>query len=905
METIDNRAVEEKDSFQKTGWGQVIGECLQYISSDLDPESAIRKILKDIGDVCLCDRVYVFEFAGPMTHNTYEWCRKGVTFQKNILQNLPQKWINLWIESFRKDRGVVLPDIEALRTGNPTLFAVLKPQSIQSIVAVALMYQGRPVGFLGVDNPDPSMLYQIEPFLKQIRCYVLSLLQRRDLLDEMEQVRIRDSLTGAYNRDQLFRYCEQLRPAGPVALLNCRVLGLKESNILQGSGKGDKLLKDCCGFIRSKLPTQSVYRVNSDEFAVLFLNTTELEFMKKVRDFENQSLLSGLPVVVGYTWNSRMSAGLDEMLSGADKVILDKIHCLEETDGNTVSEWSGRRRPAREGLFYEFLDHTFYDPELIFRSITQDNSTSYFFFGDMRKNLFYISDNLRDDFGFQGNVVSGFLDAWTCRIVSDKSRQIYKNDFAAMLSEKKEKHDLRYQVQDMNGNHIWIHCYGIMKWNEDKTEPLFFSGRITHQDREFVVDSVTNFPRTSVMLCRLREWEDKSETIRTIGFSLNNITEINNTMGRAYADHLVKMIAEELISRLGAEMNFYRLDGMRYIALLDSSCREDKQTLMIRIREIVSRCYQTKGISVRHTCSFAYMDYRRSEADPADFLEQMVLLIKIAKHDSASEFVEYSGDNIQKVKYISRMSLELNHDVLHDMKNFSIAIQPIVSCTGKEIVGGEVLLRWKFEGKNISPASFIPVLEKEKMICPAGRWVFEQTVRALMRMASYNKNISLAFNVSMLQLDDPGFPDFMKEILDKYHMDGTHLIAEMTENFMDEQPEKMYEFVSRCERLGIRTALDDFGNGYSSLRRLLQYPSNIIKLDRSLICEMMESEEKKSFISSIVYACHKFGKRVCMEGVETAEQESLIRETGCDLIQGYFYYRPVEEEEMYRLLSLS
>lgn len=144
METIDNRAVEEKDSFQKTGWGQVIGECLQYISSDLDPESAIRKILKDIGDVCLCDRVYVFEFAGPMTHNTYEWCRKGVTFQKNILQNLPQKWINLWIESFRKDRGVVLPDIEALRTGNPTLFAVLKPQSIQSIVAVALMYQGRP-----------------------------------------------------------------------------------------------------------------------------------------------------------------------------------------------------------------------------------------------------------------------------------------------------------------------------------------------------------------------------------------------------------------------------------------------------------------------------------------------------------------------------------------------------------------------------------------------------------------------------------------------------------------------------------------------------------------------------------------------------------------------------------------
>ena len=103
--------------------------------------------------------------------------------------------------------------------------------------------------------------------------------------------------------------------------------------------------------------------------------------------------------------------------------------------------------------------------------------------------------------------------------------------------------------------------------------------------------------------------------------------------------------------------------------------------------------------------------------------------------------------------------------------------------------------------------------------------------------------------------------------------------------------------------MGIYVALDDFGSGYSSMRMLLRYPSSIIKLDRSLISEMMESKENLNFIRSIVFACHQFGKTVCIEGVETEEQNELILDTGCDLIQGYYYYRPMELGNLYQLLS--
>ncbi len=121
---------------------------------------------------------------------------------------------------------------------------------------------------------------------------------------------------------------------------------------------------------------------------------------------------------------------------------------------------------------------------------------------------------------------------------------------------------------------------------------------------------------------------------------------------------------------------------------------------------------------------------------------------------------------------------------------------------------------------------------------------------------------------------------------------------------MDEQPENLLPFVEACKSMGIRIALDDFGSGYSSLRMLLQYPSSMIKLDRSLLAEMTESEDKMNFISSIVYACHRFGKKVVYrEGVETTSQDNLIKECGCDMIQGYYDYRPMEVNDVYHLVS--
>ena len=888
----------------------ILNECLQQIISLAGPEESLESILAYIGKTFLCDRVYVFEINGNFADNTYEWCREGVTPQKDILQNLPLSGIDWWIDLFQENKIITIQNLEEIRTKYPTAYAILKPQDISTLAAGPIIIDGKVLGFVGVDNPSSDMLTLISPLMKVIGYFVVSLLRRRDLPKRLNTLSFHDQLTGAYNRNAMFEHGSELRHTNSVGIIYCDITGLKQTNDTLGHSAGDQLICHCYNLIRGALDTPWIYRTGGDEFVSVFRDIDQQTFLNTVKTLQDLIRQDKFHIAVGYTWSDQHPLNLEALISQADKVMYqDKRDFYTANLRKPGSAGRGSEQEASQGLvrrdslFYHFLSTTYHDAELLFQSMSQQNTTCYFYFGDMQKDLFYVSDNLREEFGFQSNVVPGLLQAWAQRIASAKFRDMYWQELNSMIQEKRSIHDLRYQVRDVYGRSMWVRCYGILKWNEDKSVPLFFSGRVTHQDDGFVVDPVTNFPRESVMLSRLDEIRSSRQSALAIGFSFNNIAEINSTRGRAFSDHLVQNITEDLTDKLSDKMTFFRLDGMRCAALVDPACKDSREDLVHEIKDIVSIWYHIMGITVQYPCSFALMEYPQRDLMPADFLEQIVSLIRVAKHDTSQMFAEYSEANIEKVKYMSNMALALSHDVLQGMEHFRVVVQPVVSTQNGEILGGELLLRWKFDGKDISPAVFVPMLENERMIQMAGRWIFEQAVCTCMRLVAHHPDFYLTFNVSLYQMEDRTFTDFMEDTLSKYQLSGSHLVAEMTESCMDEQPEKLIHFVDMCNKMGIRIALDDFGSGYSSLKMLLQYPSNIIKLDRSLLGEMTQSEDKMNFISSIVYACHRFGKKVCMEGVETSEQDTLIKESGCDMIQGYYYYRPMEIEDIYALLA--
>lgn len=889
---------------------EMLNGCLQRVFATTSPDIALNNILAYMGEKLLCDRAYIFEWNhSDRMRNTYEWCAKGVVPQKHILQNESVESIQCLFPILEEKKVIVIDDMEQIGKQYPAAYAFFKSLDISSFAAGPIKRDGEIIGFVGVDEPDPRMMPVLKPMLEVIGYFVLSLLKGRELIEHLQKIGLHDPLTGVFNRNALIEFNQQssMPPAG---VIYCDITGLKKINDVFGHVKGDQMIRHCYELIHEALDTDLIYRTGGDEFVVLCPQCEKDEFNEKVRQLRRLIRKDEYHIAIGSAWSDQHPLQFDDLIAKADRMMYENkrnyyawqiiAHDADQSYGLS-KDMEKMEQPKSQ--FQRFLENTYYDMEMVFESIAQQNSSSYFYFGDMQKDLFYISDNMRDDFGFESNVVSGLFRAWSQRISTPEFQDIFWQDVSAMLREKRTSHDLRYQVRDVYGNIKWIQCYGIMKWSEDKRTPLFFSGRVSHQDDDFVIDPITNFPRETAAFGHLNELRKTGQKTQIVGFSLNSITEINSTKGRAYADRLIKNIANRLTETLSWKMTFHRLEGMRCMAVVNPLCVEANQAVVEQIRDIIEDCYESMGIAIRNVCSFALMEYPCEDLTPEDMVENLVALIRIAKQETDQPFMEYSIESIKRIQQMSNMALALEQDVLNNMKNFRVVVQPVVSAKDGSVIGGETLLRWTLKGKDVSPAVFIPILEKDNMIHIAGRWVFEQAARNCIQMIAYNPEFYLTFNVSLHQLSDTELVSFMQKTLEKYQLDGSHLVTELTESCLDEQPEMLEHFVEACGKMGMRIALDDFGSGYSSLRMLLQYPSSIIKLDRSLLEEITESDQKMHFISSIVYACHQFGKKVCMEGVERTDQNTIIRDTGCDMIQGYYYYRPMELAAVYSLLS--
>lgn len=556
-----------------------------------------------------------------------------------------------------------------------------------------------------------------------------------------------------------------------------------------------------------------------------------------------------------------------------------------------------------ETPFQTFVRHNYFDEEAFFKSVAIPEAPYYLYFGDLQSNLYYISDNMRDDFGFESNIVQDLIEKWGKLISDDQDRLLYHQDLSRMLEQKQDVHSLRYRVTDRKGYSMWVHCRGIVKWSSDRSVPLFFSGCVARLESDFSLDAVTGFLREQAALNELVMLGVKNIQAHIIGFGLNQFADINDSKGREVGDQVLRMIACDLREELGGWYTFYRLDGIRFMAVSKPENPCEIQETVRRIRRVIDACYSEQRVTSKQSVAVGVMRFPEDGSSPQEILEHTMTLISIAKLNPDLEYCEFSEDMIAKKRDKSTMALKLNECVERGVQDFRIVIQPIVCRESGRVIGGETLLRWKYRGQDVSPIVFIPLLEKTRMILPVGKWIFEQVVAACKQAISWQPDFLLSFNVSYLQILDDSFLPFMRRTLEKWKLPGHHLMLELTETHFDELPKRLQEFVAECLKMGIKFALDDFGNGFSSLQMLLKYPVNVIKLDRTLMSEITHSKENLDFIMSIVYACHRSGKQVCVEGVETDDELTIVRQTDCDMIQGFYFYKPLELERFYEVLK--
>ncbi|TFW27991.1 EAL domain-containing protein, partial [Duganella callida] len=226
--------------------------------------------------------------------------------------------------------------------------------------------------------------------------------------------------------------------------------------------------------------------------------------------------------------------------------------------------------------------------------------------------------------------------------------------------------------------------------------------------------------------------------------------------------------------------------------------------------------------------------------------------------------------------------------------------QPIVDAASGRICGAELLLRWFPPQGEVSPAEFIPIAEASGAILEIGAWVFRQACLAerdwFQRWGVAAPYVSV--NVSVRQLDDPALADTMAAILRATGADPQRLLLEITESMLMADIDSKLRVLNRLAGMGLRLAMDDFGTGYSSLAQLARLPVDVLKIDRSFIRDVADSGESRAVVEAVIGLGRALGLKLVAEGVETAAQQLELCGYGCDLIQGYYFHRPMPDMQL-------
>ncbi|HZJ88839.1 MAG TPA: bifunctional diguanylate cyclase/phosphodiesterase [Sphaerochaeta sp.] len=374
--------------------------------------------------------------------------------------------------------------------------------------------------------------------------------------------------------------------------------------------------------------------------------------------------------------------------------------------------------------------------------------------------------------------------------------------------------------------------------------------------------------------------------------NLVNFKRLNMLYGYAHGDEVLIAFAS-FIKAFAAEhegAQAYRLSSDRFI--LSFTKHTNHWNLNLLATTLIERSI-AEGICAHQGLAIGIAQHTGGKRRKHGTLLKEAL-IALDASDPLNPIQFYNADLEAKLVRSNHIEDLLNRVISGEEGLLLMYFQPVVDCKAGVINTFEALARLECPDLGIiSPAEFIPVAEREHLIIPLGKIILSQAVELITRQNSLGIfSCRVAVNLSAQQLIDDSFPSYIEEQLLQGHLHPSRLIFELTESSFVEDPGILLQRIAEIRAMGIRFAIDDFGDGYSSLSRLKDLPFDALKIGRRFT-EQIATEEDMYFIRTVIALAHQLGKLVVAEGVETKEQQELLTAAGCDYLQGYLFDRPL------------
>ena len=388
-----------------------------------------------------------------------------------------------------------------------------------------------------------------------------------------------------------------------------------------------------------------------------------------------------------------------------------------------------------------------------------------------------------------------------------------------------------------------------------------------------------------------------------IQLELDGFRNVNGMYGHEVGDKLLVEVASRLISCVGVNDTVARVGGDEFAILLQKV--PDKNFVVSTIEKIK----ETISLPISYQNFNLNVVTRMGVAMFPDGGTTSTVLVQNADY-AACEIEETSSNQVRfydagmriKQQRQERLKRDLNSALIKD--EFFILYQPIVESSTKKIKGFEALLRWNHPTLGlVSPLEFIDVLELSGDIVDVGAWILDESCKQLNNwMKSDCLDLFLAVNVSPKQLQDKSFAMTVQDTLQKYSIPAKCLEIEITEHLLMKSTQDSLAVFQTLTDLGVRFSMDDFGTGYSQLRYLIDFPIDTLKIDRSIVSAL--DTTKGQTITKMLLAMSKELKlRVVAEGIEKTDQSKFLKEYNCDLMQGFYFSKPVSSIEAKKLIE--
>lgn len=427
---------------------------------------------------------------------------------------------------------------------------------------------------------------------------------------------------------------------------------------------------------------------------------------------------------------------------------------------------------------------------------------------------------------------------------------------------------------------------------------------------ETYIDGLTGLPNRSLFLDRIEHTLRRAQRRANLKFAvlycgIDRFKVVNHSLGDRLGDLLLVNIANVLKGTIRPTDMVARLGGDEFGLLLDDVHDASSPLRVVqRIRERLVLPFPLSEHEVFATVSTGITIGAADYTQPDQLIRDANVAMTRAKAQGGGAYVVF--DKTMHQQAVQRMELEMDLRRAVEQQQFQAYYQPIVHLASGRLAGFEALVRWNHPNRGlVSPVDFIPVAEETGLIVPIGMWMLREAcrqTRAWQQSFPAHADLDVSVNLSARQLKDPTLPQQVEAILAETGLAPRYLKLEITESAMMEDAAAALQLLQRLAAMDIRLSLDDFGTGYSSLSYLHQLPVHILKVDRSFVQHMHESDADKSFVETIVRLAHQLGHQVISEGVELPEQERLLRELGVEFSQGFLYSRPAAANEAEMLI---